>query len=64
MGITTVQAGSSKLKAIKILRPCLGPGGKPLTKGQSVRVPEADAHTLVSGEQAEFIKDEPAPAEK
>jgi hypothetical protein len=62
MAITTVQANSGKLKAVVIKRACLGPGGVVLTKGQQVRMAEADAYTLVSGEQAEFITDTPAKA--
>ena len=57
MAITTIQAGSKKLKAILVKKNCLGPGGTVLTKGQRVRVPEPDAYTLVSGEQAEHISD-------
>jgi hypothetical protein len=57
MAITTVQAGSNKLRAIRVKASCLGPGGTPLMPGMTVRVPEADAYTLVSGEQAEFISD-------
>jgi hypothetical protein len=60
MAITTVQAGSGKLKAVLVKRGCLGPGGAVLTKGMTVRMAEADAYTLVSGEQAEFITDTPA----
>jgi hypothetical protein len=63
MAITTVQAGANKLRAVKIKKHCLGPGGKALFKGQSVRIPEQDAYTLVSGQQADFITDEAA-AEK
>jgi hypothetical protein len=58
MAITTVQAGSTKLKTVLVTKPCLGPGGVVLTKGQTVRVPEADAHTLVSGTQARFVTKE------
>jgi hypothetical protein len=57
MAITTVQAGSNKLRAIRVKADCLGPGGAQLFKGMIVRVPEADAWTLVSGDQAEFISD-------
>lgn len=62
MAITVVQGGTSKLRAIEIVitRPAsgvLGPGGTILTHGQQVRVPEADAHTLVSAKQATYIKD-------
>ena len=68
MAITTVQAGSSKLRAVVITaKAVLGPGGTVLTKGMTVRVPVADAYTLVSGEQAKFIDDDkksPVPAEK
>jgi hypothetical protein len=61
MAITTVQGNSKKFKAILIKKHVIGPGGVVLEKGKRVRVSEADAYTLVSGEQAEFIKDE-APA--
>lgn len=66
MAITTVvQSGSNSLRAIEILiqKPAsgvLGPGGKVLTHGQQVRVPEMDAHTLVSGGQAKFLKEDEA----
>jgi hypothetical protein len=64
MAITTVQQNSNKLKAVLVTKPCLGPGGVVLTKGQQVRVPEADAHTLVSGGQAKFIVAEAAAEKK
>jgi hypothetical protein len=57
MAITTVQGGSNKLRVVKILSPCLGPGGTVLEKGRKVRIPEADAYTLVNGTQAEFADD-------
>jgi hypothetical protein len=57
MAIQTIQAGSSKLRAILITKPCLGPGGTALLKGMTVRVPENDAYTLISGDQAEFISE-------
>ena len=62
MPISTIQAGSKLLRAIRIKASCLGPGGAPLFKGMVVRVPENDAYTLVSGEQAEFITDTAAAA--
>jgi hypothetical protein len=62
MAIQTVQAGSATLKAILVTSPCLGPGGAVLLKGMTVRVPEPDAWTLVSGQQAEFISDTAAAA--
>lgn len=67
MAITTVQGGSNKLRVVKILSPCLGPGGVVLEKGRTVRIPEADAYTLVSGSQAVFaedVKDKPEKPEK
>lgn len=65
MAITTVQSGSRKLIAVVIKKHCLGPGGEPLEKGRKVRIPEADAYTLIAGEQAEKIPDvELAKAEK
>jgi hypothetical protein len=53
--ITTVQAGSKKLRTVLVKKSVLGPGGVVLTKGMTVRIPEADAYTLVSGEQAEYL---------
>jgi len=65
MSITTVQPGSSKLKTVNVTaKAVLGPGGVVLTKGQTVRVPEADAHTLVSGGQAQFVTAEEQPVKK
>jgi len=55
MAITTVQAGSNKLRTVLINKHCLGPGGTPLFKGNTYQVPENDAYTLVSGDQAEFV---------
>lgn len=57
MAITTVQGGSKNLRVVKIISPCLGPGGVVLEKGRIVRIPEADAYTLVSGTQAVFAED-------
>jgi hypothetical protein len=68
MAITAIlPGGNNKLRAIEIqiTKPAnavLGPGGATLTDGQQVRVPEADAHTLVSAGQARFIKDSDSPA--
>jgi hypothetical protein len=65
MAITTVQSSVKSLKTIRIKKHCLGPGGAPLFRGQVVRVPEADAYTLTSGGQADFLSDaEAAKAEK
>jgi hypothetical protein len=64
MAITTVQAGTNNLRTIKILMPCLGPGGTPLTKGKTYRVPENDAYTLVAGLQAELAEDDETVVEK
>ena len=66
MAISTVQGGSNKLRVVKILRACLGPGGVVLEKGRTVRIPEPDAYTLVSGMQAEFVEDsdDKKPADK
>lgn len=58
MAITTVQGGPNKLRVVKILSPCLGPGGVVLEKGRKVRIPENDAYTLVSGTQAEFAEED------
>jgi hypothetical protein len=63
MAITTLQGGPTKLRIVKILSPCLGPGGVVLNKGRKVRIPEADAYTLVSGMQAEFAEEDSAEAE-
>ena len=65
MPMTVVQGGSTKLRAIEITlkKPAngvLGPGGAVLTHGQQVRMPEGDAYTLVSGEQAKFITEQDA----
>jgi hypothetical protein len=57
MAITTVQSGAGKFRVVKVTRPCLGPGGVVLEKGRTVRIPEADAYTLTSGGQAEFVED-------
>lgn len=57
MAITTLQGGPTKLRVVKILSPCLGPGGVVLEKGRKVRIPENDAYTLVTGMQAEFAED-------
>lgn len=62
MAIQTIQAGAGKLRTIKILSPCLGPGGTVLSRGQKVKVPESDAYTLVAGLQAEFSEDVAADA--
>jgi hypothetical protein len=62
MAIQTIQAGSKLLRAILVTKSCLGPGGTPLSKGMTVRVPENDAYTLVSGDQAEFITETAAAA--
>ena len=64
MAITTVQSGAGKFRVVKVLRPCLGPGGVVLEKGRTVRIPEGDAYTLVSGEQAEFAKEDATESEK
>jgi hypothetical protein len=63
MAIATIQAGSKLLRAIRVTQACLGPGGTPLFKGMVVRVPENDAYTLTSGNQAEFVSDTAAAAE-
>ena len=57
MAITTIHPGSKTTKAVVILKDCLGPGGTPLLKGAKVRLPEADAFTLISGEQAKPLSD-------
>ena len=57
MPITTVQHGTKKLRLIRIKKHCLGPGGAVLHAGQTVRVPEQDAYTLVNGFQAEFLSE-------
>lgn len=57
MAITIVQGTNKNLRVVKILSPCLGPGGVVLVKGRIVRIPEADAYTLVSGNQAVFAED-------
>jgi hypothetical protein len=62
MAISTIQAGSKLLRTIRVKADCLGPGGTPLFKGMIVRVPENDAYTLVSGDQAEFITETAAAA--
>lgn len=54
MAITTLNgAASQKFEAVKVLTGVLGPGGVHLDKGQVVRIPVADAYTLISGGQAE-----------
>lgn len=60
MAISTIQSGNGKLRTIKVLSDCLGPGGAVLEKNVTVKVPESDAYTLVSGQQAEFADDAPA----
>jgi hypothetical protein len=62
MAIQTIQAGSTKLRALRVTKDCLGPGGSVLLKGMTVKVPENDAYTLVCGEQAEFLTDTQAAA--
>jgi len=62
MAIQTIQAGSNKLRAILVTKNCLGPGGTALLKGMTVRVPESDAYTLLSGDQAEFVTETAAVA--
>jgi hypothetical protein len=62
MAISTIQAGSNKLRAIVVTKACLGPGGAQLFPGMTVRVPEADAYTLVSGDQADFVSETAAAA--
>jgi hypothetical protein len=63
MAITTVQSGSKTLKAVRIKSDVIGPGGAPLFKGKSYQVPEADAYTLLTGQQADILTDAEISAE-
>jgi hypothetical protein len=58
MAIQQIQGGSKKLRTVTIKKSVLGPGGVPLHKGMTVRIPENDAYTLVSGEQAGYLNTE------
>ena len=54
MAIEVITPKVDKVRAIRILRPCLV-AGQPFAKGAQIRVPEADAYDLVHAGQAEFL---------